>query len=466
MKEKHPSLILLVLAAAFVVVGSVGPPARAVDVGGQGFQSMSLSASAGALQISADGLAGQPTGSAAASIPLASAQLTRSSSNALASLAWPGALAANVGSLLYLLGPNPCLPGDDPVRHQPIPVVGGTCDEAVPIPQQVLDNDHYLNTPLRAEAQNPASPHADQSVPGGRMSADASTDVASAAAHLGGGFTSSGLSFATIMTSSEVHATGATSAASQTVSKVQDLSVADGVFTIASVSSAASATTSGTMSTASGGTVLSGMAVNGSPITVDGSGVHAAGHDANAAQATDTVMSALASAGIRLYTTSATRQVRGGIAEYRAGSLVIVWDVDNSGRNHDVILVLGGADARAAATLPYSYGMLPGGMGAGLSPGGSLSGAAPGDMPTGAQLPATSRDELSPMTAQPSVDHATPTTLRLLPVGSAASLGMGWVLLFLAAAAGLACLGGRLPDRFLTGTTARECVEGVTSRDD
>lgn len=466
MKHPHRALILLVTLPTVVLLGRAGSPAHAVDTSGQGFQSLALSALAGGLQVNADGLTNLPAGSAAASIPVASAQLSRSSSHALASLAWPGALAANVGSLLYLLGPSPCLPGDDPVLHKPVPVVGGTCDEVAPVPQPVLDNYHYLNTPLRAEAQNPSSTHAEQGTSGASMIANAVADKASAESHIGGGTTINGLSFGTISATSEVRATGSSAAASQTVSTVQDLSVAGGVLTISSVMSSAAATTAGTTSTASGGTILSGMAVNGLPITVDGTGVHTVGHDVDTSQATAAITTALASQGLRLYVTSDTRQVRGGIAEYHAGSLVIVWDVDRSGRNDDIVLVIGGADARAAATPSSNFAYLPSVPSVPslpVGPSATTSEVAAPFLPVGAQLPLALSDDVRPLTAQESLSQSAAHRMGFGRLILNPPLGVGWVLLLLTGALGLSCLGGRLPKQLLSGSSSAECLEGVKS---
>ena len=443
------------------LLAATASDAHAADTPGQGFQSMVLSATAGGLQVSGDGLAGQPPGSAAAGVPLASTQLTRSSGHGLASVTWPGSLAANAGSLLLLLGPSPCVPGDDPVLHQPIPVVGGLCDEAAPIPQPVMDNYHYLNSPVRAEAQYPAKPHSDQPVPGGRMVADAGASSVSAEAQVGGGTTTDGLTFGTSTASSAVQATGPAAARTQTSSTTQNLSIAAGVVTIASVTSTATATTTGTAATATGGTTVSGMQIAGIPVSVDGKGVHVQGNTADTSAALDAVTSTLSQAGIRMYATAPTKQIQGGYGRFHAGTLVIVWDVDQAGPKDDVVLILGGADATATATLPYAFS-LPGVPVVPPAPAGStvdVGNVQPGTLtgPGSVIAPPSTAGSEGPAVSLP-------WTFGLVPVSLTGPLAVGWIVVWAAGGALVAVAGRRLPDRILSPEVSSRCVNGVLSR--
>lgn len=454
--------VLLLLAATSVVsMAGAGSGFAAVEPGGSGFQSLALKATAGGVQVNGDGLTGLAPGSAASSIPLASGKLSRSVSHGLASIAWPGALAAGAGSLLLLLGPNPCVPGDDPVTHRPIPVVGGACDTVAPIPQPVMDNYHYLNSPIRAEAGYPATQHADSGATGAQMKADAAADAASAEAQIGGGMTSSGLRFGTVKTTISLKADGPTSAVGKAASTAQNISVAS-VLTIESVASTATATTKGTTSAASGGTTVTGMKVAGIPVTVDGQGVHANGAGPNTEAATAAAQAALKNAGIRVYITSPTKLVQGGTASFHAGSFVIVWDVDQAGPKNDIVIVLGGADVASAASLPYRFdlGALPSVNGSNgtsfpQSLGSSIDGAftSPGDAAT---LPALASAAVTPPTI--------PGTFGLVAVKFGVPLAFGWAFLLLLGAAIVIFGGGRLPDRLLRQAVVGQCVEGVTRR--
>jgi hypothetical protein len=459
--KRRPILVLLATTSGLLLTGG-GSVSAAPEPGGSGFQAMALNAIAGGMQVSGDGLAGQPPGSAATAVPLSSGQLSRSISHGLASAAWPGSLAANAGSLLLLLGGEPCVPGDDPVAHQPIPVVGGICDTAAPIPQPVLDNYHYLNSPVRAEAGYPTTPHADQGASGAQMTADATADATSAEAWVGGGMTTDGLGFGTVATTINLRADGPTSAVSKATSSVQHVSVAAGVVSIDSVSSTANAKTNGTTSAADGGTTVSGMKVAGVPVTVDGHGVHANGTGPSSDAETAAVQAALTGAGIRMYITAPTKLVKGGSASFHAGSLVIVWDVDQKGPKNDVVISLGGADVSSAATLPYQFvlGTLPGvntppGSGTAVPLGTSISGtlSSPGNPST------------SPATASsPATEPTIPGTFGLVAVRLGLPLASGWAVLVLFGAAIVAFGGGRLPDRLLAKAASQQCVEGVTRR--
>lgn len=449
-------LALLLPSSAFLVAVGASHPAAAANEPGSAFQALSLRATSGGQQFYADNLAATAPGSAAGGVPWATADLGRSSSHALASVAWPGALAGNAGSLLLLLGGSPCVPGDDPVTHQPIPVVGGLCDEAAPIPQQVMDQYHYLNTPVRAEAQYPTNPTASQTVPGASMEAATTASSAVSAAMVGGGYSSDEVSFGTSRSLSQLEMTGPRSATSVASSYLKDLKLAGGVLSIDSVASRAVATTTGDTATASGGTTISGLEVGGIPVAVDGSGVHAAGNDVPAGTATEAVKSILANAGVQLYATSPTKQVAGGSGSYRAGSLVVVMDVDQAGPKDDVVVVIGGAEASASATLPYLVrvtvppyvpGALPGTVpsGTGSAPGTALT---PGLVSSGGQQ--------APLVGRPTTSGGvlSLTGLELRPGWSGAAL-VGLAGLFL----GLGLLAGRLPSWLLAPPLIARCEE-------
>lgn len=398
MKRRLIGLLSLAPASALIALGLGAHPAVADNEPGSGFQALALRAVSSGQQFSGDTLAGTAPGSAAGGVPYTEADMGLSGAHALASVAWPGALPGNAGSLLLLLGPSPCVPGDDPVTHQPIPVVGGLCDTAAPVPQPVMDQYHYLNSPVRAEAQYPSQPQASQDAPGAGMEAATSASTAAASAVVGGGYTSDGLRFGTSTSTTALRVTGPRSAESSGSSLLKDLSVAGGVVTADSVASHAQASTAGSTSGASGDTTIDGLKVGGIPVTVDGSGIHAAGTGAPAGPATDAVAGLLKNAGIQMYATQPSKQVDRGAASYRAGSLVIVWDVDQAGPKDDIVIVLGGAEASAIATLPYAAGFavppLPpvgapsapvGTTGSATSPslpssGGQLAGA-PGNVP-------------------------------------------------------------------------------------
>ena len=457
-------LVRVVAGSAAVVLSSAvlvslgwgtGPAAAATDPG-SGFQALSLRATSGGQQFFADTLAGTAPGSAAGGVPWTTAELGRSSAHALASVAWPGALAGNAGSLLLLLGPSPCLPGDDPVTHTPIPVVGGMCDEVAPVPQPVMDQYHYLNTPARAEAQYPANPEASQTVPGASMEAATTSSSAVSAAMVGGGYSSDVVSFGTSRSLSQLEVTGSRSAMSVGSSFLKDVKLAGGVLTIESVASRAVVTTTGDKATAAGGTTISGLEVGGIPISVDGAGIHVEGQDVPAGAALDAVNSILANAGIQLYATAPTKNVSAGSATYRAGTLVVVMDVDHAGPKDDVVVVIGGAEANAAATLPYLVRLplpqyQPGSVGgpAGVTTTGPGAPLDPGTVAAGGQPPTVG--------GSPSVPTGGVLSLAGLKLKSGPSAA---ALVALAALfAGLGLLAGRLPGIMLAAPAVARCEE-------
>jgi hypothetical protein len=449
--------LLLLSSAVLVAVGSVTHPAAAANDAGSGFQALNLRATSGGQQFFADKLAATAPGSAAGGIPWATADLGRSSSHALASVAWPGALAGNAGSLLLLLGGSPCVPGDDPVTHTPIPVVGGFCDEAAPVPQPVMDQYHYLNTPVRAEAQYPTNPSASQTVPGASMEAAATSTSAMSAAMVGGGYASDVVSFGTSRSLSQLEITGPRTATSVGSSFLKDVSLSGGVLTIDSVASRAVVTTTGDRATASGGTTISGLKVGGIPISVDGSGIHANGNNVPADTAVQAVRSILANVGIQLYVTTPSKQITGGSGTYRTGSLVVVMDVDQAGAKDDVLIVFGGAEATAAATLPYlvRFQVPP-----------YQGGAVPGTLPptgTGQQGASFEPGATGSIGQPPSVVSQPSGPSRVIVSLAGLKLSPGLSAAALVALAGLfvglGLLAGRLPGLILAAPLVARCEE-------
>ena len=448
--------LLVPSSMMLAVAGSAMRPAAAANEPGSGFQALSLQAVSGGQQFDGDKLAATAPGSAQGGIPWATADMGLSSAHALASVAWPGDLGGNAGSLLLLLGPNPCLPGDDPVTHQPIPVVGGLCDNQVPVPSQVMDQYHYLNTPVRAEAQYPTKPTASQSVPGASMEAAATNSSAVSSAMVGGGYSSDIASFGTSRSVSDLEVTGPRTATAVGSSFLKNFKLAGGVLTIESVASRAVVTTRGDTATASGGTTISGLEVGGIPISVDGSGVHVDGNTVPAATAMQAVQTILANAGIQLYATDPSKQVSGGSGTYRAGSLVILMDVDHKGPKDDVVIVIGGAEASAAATLPYllQFSIPPyqaGSLSAGQPGSASPPGIAlkPGGVPSGVQGPALAHGSSSSSAGAVSL-----AGFQLKPGLSAAAL-IALAGLFV----GLGFVAGRLPGFVLAAPVATRCEQ-------
>lgn len=290
-------------------------PARAAAAPGSGFFSLGLLAESGGQRvIFSPEATGQPPGAAEADVPFAQAQLTGSLGRALSSVAWPGALAGNLGTLIVISG------GPEQARA--------------------------LNDPVRAQAQSTSGPSkvTNDSVPGAAMTAQATDALVRADAVLGGDRSSGLGSFGSTRATSVTRTSGPTAAAATATSTVQDVAIPAAQLKVSSVVSKADARTDGARASATGSTVVTGMSIAGVPVSVDSDGVSAAGQGTSLAPVASVVNQALANAQAQVFLTDPRRSVKGGTASYDAGSLVV------SLGNGAVIVVLGGAKASAAAT--------------------------------------------------------------------------------------------------------------------
>lgn len=216
----------------------------------------------------------------------------------VAAVVWPGALAADIGSLLITAS-----------------------DGKIP-PEARL-----LNDPVRAQAETGGANETAtyDSVPGSTMKATAHATKVTADAAVDGSQVPSG-SFGKTTGSSAAELTGVSEATTKARSTVQNVSIA-GVVKIDSVISNAAATTDGEKATAKGDTVVSGMSVAGVPVTVDGDGVHVMGGASPVPVQTlqTQVNTALAASGITIVMGPPTAHTEGASTLYKAGSLIIVW---------------------------------------------------------------------------------------------------------------------------------------------
>lgn len=445
----------VVIAAVLTIGLAVAPVARADDAGGggpgDGFQSVSLSAVAGGQRILADTLAGQAPGTVDSGIPDAESSMTSSTGHALASIAWPSALAGNAGSLLFLLGPNPCtpaLPNLFPGQPQPPP----QCSPA-PLPDEVLAQYHYLNTPIRAEAVYPVTQNANNSVPGGTMIAKANGIETTADAIIGASLVSDIEQASTARATTSVRYTGPTAAVSDAYSTITGINFMSGAIKIGSVTSVAHGETNGTNATSSGATTVTDASINGTPVTIDSGGVHVNGQAADAVgPLTDGVNQVLTNFGAKMFVTQPTQKTENGVASYDAGSLIVQWFPP--GAPGGLVFEFGGAHVTAGATLPYQVDVS--GIDANV---GNVGGGGGGESVALPPLTATGAP------AAPSI--GVPTVP--LQAGSASeatkmpgAISRWWIFVaIIAAIAGAAAL-RQLPDQMLTATGA-DCPTGEDS---
>ncbi len=310
---------------SFLAAGTIGlglasvisPSAGAIEAPGSGFLSLNLQARAGGLMVDADEAAGQAPGSARGGVPFTEATASGFNSRALSSVAWPGALGGNLGKLLTLA---PLIPN---------------------VPPEVQQYYFLLDHPLVAEAQS-AGPNEDNAtVPGATMTASARDSATIADAVIGTANSSSFGTIGTTRATSLVALTGETNAEVDARSFVEHIDILD-MITIGSVTSVAHVATDGLNATADGRTVIVDMKINGTPVTVDGTGIHVAGQSAPLDALTQGVHDALLNAQIDIKFTEPKMTKNKGAASYTAGVLEI--------SSNGVAFRFGGAQAAAAAT--------------------------------------------------------------------------------------------------------------------
>ena len=341
------------------VASTMAPSAGAIEAPGSGFLSLNLQARAGGLMVDADEAADQAPGSARGGVPFTEATASGFNSRALSSVAWPGALGGNLGKLLTLA---PLVPN---------------------VPPEVQQYYFLLDHPLVAEAQS-AGPNEDNvTVPGATMTASARDSATIADAVIGTANSSSFGTIGTTRATSLVALTGETNAEVDARSFVEHIELLD-MITIGSVTSIAHVATDGLNATAEGSTRIVDMKINGTPVTVDGTGIHVADQSAPLDALTQGIHDALVNAQIEIKFTEPKLTKNRGAASYTAGVLEI--------SSNGVAFRFGGAQAAAAATnagglsvdvpLPPVDG--PGGGGA-VDGGGGFAPTPPGEF--GGTLP-------------------------------------------------------------------------------
>ena len=259
----------------------------------------------------------------------------------LSTVAWPGPLAANGGTLLLVVNP------DAP------PAVAGE-----------------LNYPLRAEShtgQNPPESH-NSDVAGTDLSTSATNDqvvsdaVINKAAGIPGTFGTT--------TAHSLAKTADDGGTSEATSFVQDINIGEGVIKIESVRSVATAHTDGTKATGDAKTIVNGMTIGGQPAYVDQDGVHIGtqGQPANAV-ANQIAQQALSSSGFKITVSTPQKEINGAAATVTAGTLVI-----SQGEGDTLSTIsFGGANASVTGQGGDSSSLL----------GGDVTGGSTGDLTSG-----------------------------------------------------------------------------------
>jgi hypothetical protein len=352
------ALMLVAASGCFVSAGFLAP-VHASETPGGGFFGFTLTAQSQALQMTEDEPSANSHPEADVDLPQSQVSLTSGPVGyALSSVAWPGALLGNAGSLILLVQPG--------------------------APSQVA----ALNDPVRAEARTGSASHTstNDSVPGAHMAADATPARTTADALLDGGAAGALIGFGRT-TSSSTAALGTRTGTVTADSTAKDVSLANGVVKIGSVVSHAEARTDGTTAAGKGKTTVSGMTIAGVPVVVDDNGITVATqHGAVPPSAAQTVNQAVSSLGMHVALSSPTQYRRGGAINYDAGSLTMLWKPPGS--SNTFTASLGGSRVVAAASRSSAFEQPP--LPAGAPPVGNaaLPVGQPGQAPQGA-LPGT-----------------------------------------------------------------------------
>ena len=225
------------LAATLALTVAAPRPARA-----DALISFEVSAAARGVQAFDDDGTGART--AEADVPETTAQLRAGPvGRGFASIAWPGPLVGNAGSLLKVLQPS--LP----------------------------DSVRVLNDPVRAEARTGQDPPTSTfALPNVSMTATATEAYVEGTARVGTVTgeqgPSSGFQTTSAASLRDGHPQGSAS------SSASNISLADGTVKIAAITSTATATTDGTTGTGTATTTVSGMTIAGQSVSIDATGLH------------------------------------------------------------------------------------------------------------------------------------------------------------------------------------------------
>lgn len=428
---------VLLVAGVGCLLGAAVPPVVAQEAEkGSGLGSFSLSANAPAVQVQVDdgGRCGRSVAGTAGCegvVPESVSTLAKGPIGfALSSVVWPGTLAGNLGSTIILAG------GSD-------------------VPPEA----NQLNSPIRAEARTggDGEPVVYDDVPGATMRARALDDEVTAAAEVAQSAALGAGTFGNSRSSTRTAVTGVASAVAEATSSVSDISIAGGVVTIGSVRSTATATTDGTTATVTGSTVTTGIEIAGVPVEITDKGITVQGTSAPLNKTlSDTVNAAVEQAGMTIALSQPVETKDRGNADYRAGSLVFVWQPQP---DQQFTVVLGGAAVSVAAEpeLTFDLGedlaVAPPVDGPAL-PGGISGVPSTGEVPVAGD-PGAAPDVAAPAAGPVPAPVTAPVAQRLpLPDGiPPVSLVLGLV------GAGLLAAGlRRLPDRLLQQAPATSCV--------
>jgi hypothetical protein len=247
-------------------------------------------------------------------VPQAEAQLAAGPiGRGLASIAWPGPTAGNAGSLLSVLAP------------------------------QAPKEASSLNYPVRAESRTGETPSTRTlDGPGFALRSTSLDNLVESDAHVQSASSGAlGLGAVNAVARSQVNDDGATAEAN---SSTQNISIA-GVVKIQSVTSTATATSTGDKATGDAKTIVSGVTIADQPAAIDENGLHLSDQQGTpiGAVANQIADQALKASGITITVTKPEKEIKGGSVTAKAGVLVIGYKTDQG----PFTITLGGASVSA-----------------------------------------------------------------------------------------------------------------------
>lgn len=321
----------LAVAGVAMVAAPVAVWAQ-TPAGTQTFVGYNLAAEANGVAVLFGNPDSQPYPVAAAQVPQTSATFaTGPSAYALSSLAWPGPLAANAGSLSGLLLPL-CVPDGN-----------GVC-----LPKPDTQTQNLANYPVRAEASYPGGKPQDSAGPMASAAGDRFSDARASVSD----FASPGIvSVGRVTTHSRTELVeGRVVATAESV--LSDVVLAGGVVKIAALRTVARVTSDGGQASVDRDVTVQGLEVAGQPASITEQGLRVgttSGENPVGGLVTAANEALLDRMGITLSLTRTVEDRPGtGAANVTTGALTMVWDLGGSG--YFATVTLGGASARAQAT--------------------------------------------------------------------------------------------------------------------
>lgn len=330
MKRRSPRLLVALLVAGVVLLAGPVTMALAQTADDSALGVFDVTADAAGVGVSFGDPSTQPYPTAAGLVPSTTAELGAGpAGHAVASMAWPGPLAANAGTLATLVG--------------------------APLPPEVLNNANY---PFRAEAHSSGDGRDEQTL--GPMYAVADGGTSTARTAITDFDAPSVVSAARVVTNSRSYL-DAGRVVSIAETQLQGVEIG-GLVKIDTVRTFARGVTDGQQATLDHQVTVTGVTVQGQGATLDQDGLHLGGQ--NGDDPLNPVVAganqALAGAGMEAFVTKpAAYESAGGNGAVSSGSVVFTWNADAANR---FTVVLGGATVDVSATPGSSFDLGTGGL--------------------------------------------------------------------------------------------------------